>query len=162
MKTVFITLLLFITSCTKLNNDTKSYFFVEAALRTEVVEYLKELEDAGIEVDYGNRFIVVLSNLNIDVKGAAGIAYGMNDDRGVFVRIDVKAWGSYNKNLRRWLIWHELGHDIFNLEHEEHRGAKIMFPSMPYDVTNYEWVKYKNEYINYLKSKQRWQLKDVS
>lgn len=154
MKAVYITLLLLITSCNKNNCNNSVNYFVEDALRREVDEWFIELRKAGVDVKYGRSFIIVLSNLKADLEGAAGVAYGMDDDKGVFIRIDISNWSRYDVNLRRWLIWHELGHDVFNLEHEIHTKCKIMFPAMPYKVTNLQWLKYKNQYIAHIKSKQ--------
>ena len=46
-------------------------------------------------------------------------AYKMNNDNEVFVKVDPENWYDANQSKRWYIIYHELGHDILNLEHGE-------------------------------------------
>ena len=46
-------------------------------------------------------------------------AYKMNDDDSVLVLVDPENWYDANQSKRWYIIYHELGHDILNLEHGE-------------------------------------------
>ena len=46
-------------------------------------------------------------------------AYKMNDDDNVLVLVDPENWYDANQSKRWYIIYHELGHDILNLEHGE-------------------------------------------
>ena len=46
-------------------------------------------------------------------------AYKMNNDNEVFVKVDPENWYDANQAKRWYIIYHELGHDILNLEHGE-------------------------------------------
>ena len=46
-------------------------------------------------------------------------AYNMNEDDSVLVLVDPENWYDANQPKRWYIIYHELGHDILNLEHGE-------------------------------------------
>ena len=46
-------------------------------------------------------------------------AYKMDDDDSVLVLVDPENWYDANQSKRWYIIYHELGHDILNLEHGE-------------------------------------------
>jgi hypothetical protein len=54
-----------------------------------------------------------------------GLSYGMNDDSIIDLKIDPEKWKDASNPKRWYLIYHELGHDVLNLEHGN--GGKMMF-----------------------------------
>jgi len=55
-----------------------------------------------------------------ELKGKTiATAYKMNNDNDVFVKVDPENWYAANQSKRWYIIYHELGHDILNLEHGE-------------------------------------------
>jgi hypothetical protein len=58
-----------------------------------------------------------------------GYAAGMNNDDKVEIYINKKDWDLLDYDKKRILIYHELCHDIFNLEHTN-RGCGIMSPAI--------------------------------
>ena len=55
-----------------------------------------------------------------ELKGKTiATAYKMNNDNDVFVKVDPENWNAANQSKRWYIIYHELGHDILNLEHGE-------------------------------------------
>ena len=55
-----------------------------------------------------------------ELKGKTiATASKMNNDNDVFVKVDPENWNAANQSKRWYIIYHELGHDILNLEHGE-------------------------------------------
>lgn len=66
-----------------------------------------------------------------------GISFGGGDDERIEVYINPSSWKQFNKPMRYYLIYHELAHDILNLEDLEPKpenAGKIMYP----EISNYE------------------------
>ena len=56
---------------------------------------------------------------------AIALSYGMNDDSKIIIKIDPKKWAEASLEKKWYILYHELGHDVLNLEHGE--GGKMMF-----------------------------------
>lgn len=54
-----------------------------------------------------------------------GLSYAKDDDKLIKIRVDPRAWSESSKPKRWYLLYHELGHDVLNLEHGN--GGKMMF-----------------------------------
>ena len=91
------------------------YTFVEYPYRKYVKEYVKELEDAGIEVPEQKRW-TVRTEPSFFVTTTIGQAIGMFDDRQVMIFVH-PLLKLQRENVIRFVIWHELSHDVFNLRH---------------------------------------------
>ena len=52
-------------------------------------------------------------------------SYGKGDNNNVKIRVNPKEWSKSDLPTKWYIIYHELGHDILNLEHGE--GGKMMF-----------------------------------
>tara|TARA_R110000772_G_scaffold74599_3_gene162488 strand:+ start:1987 stop:2472 length:486 start_codon:yes stop_codon:yes gene_type:complete len=91
------------------------YNFIEHPYQKYVKEFIKELEDAGINVPEQKRW-TVRTEPSFFVTNTIGQAIGMFDDRQVviFVHPLLKL---QKENVIRFVIWHELSHDVFNLRH---------------------------------------------
>lgn len=66
-----------------------------------------------------------------------GISYGMNDDDKIEIYINPTTWNKFNKPMRYFLIYHELSHDVLNIDDLEDlpiNEGKFMYPS----IANYE------------------------
>ena len=68
---------------------------------------------------------------NIDAKFTSldenqlAVALGYDDDDNIVIRVDPVKWSKASKEKRWYILYHELGHDILNLDHGE--GGKMMF-----------------------------------
>ena len=82
-------------------------------------------------------------------RGVIGIAEGMRYDI-IFVRIDRRFWRSSTIQQKRSLIFHELCHDMFDLEHG---SINLMNPKLE-NITKQEFELQKIELIKYLKNEQ--------
>lgn len=66
-----------------------------------------------------------------------GISFGMNDDDKIEIYINPTTWNKFNKPMRYFLIYHELSHDVLNVDDLEDlpiNEGKLMYPS----IANYE------------------------
>ena len=53
------------------------------------------------------------------------LAYGFQDDNVIKIQIDPEKWAKSSSQKRWYVLYHELGHDVLNLEHGQ--GGKMMF-----------------------------------
>ena len=91
------------------------YTFIEQPYQKYVKEFVKELEDAGIEVPEQKRW-TVRTEPSFFVTTTIGQAVGMNDDRQVMIFVH-PLLKLQRPDVIRFVIWHELSHDVFNLRH---------------------------------------------
>ena len=49
----------------------------------------------------------------------------MGDDSKIVIKVDPKKWQNSSKQKKWYIMYHELGHDVLNLNHGE--GGKMMF-----------------------------------
>lgn len=80
-------------------------------------------------------------NLIIDVafepleKNVIATAYGKNNDAQIILRVNPDKWLEANPATRWYILYHELGHDVLNLNHGQ--GGRMMFN---YPTETYDWV----------------------
>jgi len=98
----------------------------DAELRQYTIEFLTYLNEYDVNYDKEQtvdvRFNKLLGN------GVAGAAYGMSHDEYTMVFINPLVWKYLNGDQKRWLVYHELAHDIFNMRHF---SSPIMHPKTP-------------------------------
>jgi hypothetical protein len=66
-----------------------------------------------------------------------GLSVGMNDDDKIEIYINPTTWNKFNKPMRYLLMYHELSHDVLNVDDLEDlpsNEGKLMYPS----IANYE------------------------
>ncbi|TVZ23766.1 uncharacterized protein DUF4339 [Dokdonia sp. Hel_I_63] len=66
-----------------------------------------------------------------------GLSYGSNDDDRIEIYINPSSWTSFNKPMRYFLMYHELAHDILNVDDLEEKTiykGKLMYPA----ISDYE------------------------
>ena len=113
------------------------------------IKYVEAFERATDGSEWG-RYISV----QFDAKmpwGVAGMANGMGNDDAVFIWISKPIWNKLTKNQREWLIWHELAHDTYDIQHGE---ALIMSRSIPGEVSDLILARAKYELINLINGKR--------
>lgn len=62
-----------------------------------------------------------------------GLSYGINDDDRIEIYINPSTWKSFNKPMRYFLMYHELAHDILNVDDLEEKAMnerKLMYPAI--------------------------------
>ena len=73
----------------------------------------------------------LMSNTTIDAtfeildKGVLGLSMGIFDNDKIILKINAEEWKNATSLERWYTIYHELGHDVLNLQHGE--GGKMMF-----------------------------------
>tara|TARA_B110000285_G_scaffold207356_1_gene246665 strand:- start:335 stop:790 length:456 start_codon:yes stop_codon:yes gene_type:complete len=125
-------------------------YSVSTSLMEHLKEYIDELDYYGIDYSLGNSLILKIYDIGRTKGGGsiAGIAIGMYDDSKVEVYIDVNHWKYSSPRQRKWTVYHELSHDIFNITHCE---VTIMDTVVP-DQISYSLMKNSiEELMTYLK-----------
>ena len=62
-----------------------------------------------------------------------GLSYGLNDDDKIEIYINPSTWKRFNKPMRYFLMYHELAHDILNVDDLEEitiNEGKLMYPAI--------------------------------
>ena len=123
------------------------YTFVEYPYQKYIKEFVKELEDAGIKIPEQKRW-TVRTEPSFFVTTTIGQAIGMFDDRQVMVFVH-PLLKLQKPNVIRFVIWHELSHDVFNLRH----GSTMLMKTTASNDDGVIFPIAKKMLIEYLKEK---------
>jgi len=96
------------------------------ALQPYVFDYLNTLDK--FDIKFKKQSFIVVFDADIMRTSLVGQAKGMFNDRLVYVKINPRLFGMLTHKQKRHLIFHELSHDLFNIEHTE--DIELMRPSM--------------------------------
>jgi hypothetical protein len=66
-----------------------------------------------------------------------GLSYGINNETKIELRIDPEKWEKASAPKKWYLLYHELGHDVLNLNHGS--GGKMMFN---FADRGYSWAEF--------------------
>lgn len=80
--------------------------------------------------------------------GILAMAYGMNNDSQIIIKVDPTNWQNSDLVKKWYVLYHELGHDVFNLEHGE--GGKMMFNFADKEYSWDEFYNNRDYMFNYL------------
>lgn len=100
-----------------------------------VTKFYRDLEVFGIFPQKPRKIIIKFSKLD-ELKDAThihGISLGIYDDNRIEIYINPSTWAKFNKPMRYYLMYHELSHDVLNLEDLENlpeNEGKLMFPAL--------------------------------
>lgn len=111
-----LTTLLIIISLTSFAQQKRAEY-IAPQIKPYVDMYFKDLKRYGIKFekkDFGVMFSTKLVGTPY-----SGIAYGMFNDNLVYVAINPYQWLILGETERKYLIYHELSHDLFNLKHND-------------------------------------------
>jgi len=78
------------------------------------------------------------------------LSYAFGDDSLIKIKVDPEKWAKSSTEKRWYVLYHELGHDILNLEHGQ--GGKMMFNFADKEYTWDVFFLDKNYMINYKKT----------
>jgi DNA-dependent RNA polymerase auxiliary subunit epsilon len=98
----------------------------DTELRQYTIEFLTYLNE--YDVDYDREQTVNVRFNKLLGNGVAGAAYGMEHDEYTMVFINPMIWKYLNGDQKRWLVYHELAHDMFDMRHF---SSPIMHPQTP-------------------------------
>lgn len=120
---------------------------------------------AANENNMNNRFaepnLWEFRNLKIDATfeslegNVIAISYGINRNDEVVLRVDPEKWANASTPKKWYILYHELGHDILNLEHGQ--GGRMMFNFPTKEYTWKEFFKDRDFMFDYyLKNKYKY------
>ena len=107
-----------------------------------VEKYYRDLEFDGINPVRPKSQIIRFADLDKmeDTKEYEGISYGINQDDKIEIYINPSSWEKFTKPMKYWVMYHELSHDVLNVDDlpdtEENKG-KLMYPYVSKDFTMY-------------------------
>jgi hypothetical protein len=78
------------------------------------------------------------------------LSYGYGDDATIVIKVDPEKWAKSSIEKKWYVLYHELGHDVLNLEHGQ--GGKMMFNFADKEYTWDEFFKDKDYMINFNKN----------
>ncbi len=102
-------------------------------LKPYIDKFFRDLNNHGINYVIPQDFVVKFSDLESHktTSHTHGISFGFNDDDKVEIYINKRSWDSFNKTQKYYIIYHELSHDILNLDDLsdlDKNYGKIMYP----------------------------------
>ena len=140
MKKISIVILMFsLNAFANTNTPPKcpSNWFIQEELLFYALPALKELGVPSHE-----KVIIYLR----DLKGQRGAVSLGKNKKGVAIMIDVKYWKQASYVDKHLILWHEIGHDYFNMEHGTN---KIMSSKIPLNhYTMKEMFEMKSEFLS--------------
>ena len=100
-----------------------------------VQKFYRDLEIYGIYPKKPRVQIIKLSKLDQmdNTTHVHGFSYGMDNDDRIEIYINPSTWLKFNKPMRYFLMYHELAHDVLNLDDLEPQSwnkEKLMYPEM--------------------------------
>lgn len=104
-----------------------------------VTKFYRDLGVYGIYPKKPKETIIKFSKLDQMNKTTHihGVSFGRNDDDKIEIYINPSSWGKFSKTMRYILMYHELAHDILNLDDLENKAVnkgKLMYP----EISSYE------------------------
>lgn len=111
-------------------NNTLPYFYIQPELEEVVMEVIGELEAAGIWPGYSYSFIIRTSS-GVPRGREIAVAYGTNNDKAVSIMVYKERYDKLTLNQKKYVILHEIGHDVYNLKHTR------MISAMSKEVPDY-------------------------
>ena len=112
----YILLAMLLVGCTaKEEKKVNTFYYVDPSVIEYVLDYERDINSIGLKLKNDNvSFSVIVGRLPIRV---AGIAIGMMNDKAVNVVLNVAIWDSLSRAEKKALVYHELSHDVFGLQH---------------------------------------------
>lgn len=100
-------------------------------LEAMVKLFLKDCELNNIKLSSDYKITSTFETLD---KGVLALAYGIFNDEEIIIKVNPQDWSNASNPKRWYILYHELGHDVLNLQHGQ--GGKMMFN---YSEKDYNW-----------------------
>lgn len=126
------------------NIEDVNVYDLEAMIRL----FLKDCEQNNIKLSSDYKITSTFETLD---KGVLAKAYGIFNDEEIIIKVNPQDWSQASNPKRWYILYHELGHDVLNLQHGQ--GGKMMFN---YSEKDYYWgdfIKDKDYMFSSMKSK---------
>lgn len=116
-------------------NISSSAFEANVDFDFYVKKFYRDIEVYGIFPKKPKETIIKFAKLNQldDATHIHGISYGMNDDDRIEIYINPSTWERFNKPMSYYLMYHELSHDVLNVDDLDTLSineGKLMFPAI--------------------------------
>ena len=104
-----------------------------------VDKFYRDINFYGIYPQKPKKIIIKFSKLD-QLENAThihGVSYGFRDDEKIEIYINPSSWKNFNKPMRYFLMYHELAHDVLNLNDLnklDSNEGKLMYP----EISSYE------------------------
>ena len=79
-----------------------------------------------------------------------GLANGMKNNCIEKISINPSRWNKSTDFERLWTIYHEIAHDIYNIEHNDPNAGFLMWSRIPSKISFIDFFKAKEKLLNYL------------
>ena len=112
--------------------------------------YTDRLESEGIEIPKGS--ILIQYNRSLRKTKYLGVARGMWNPSSVYIQVNPN-WKNRDMSTRKWVMFHELTHDMFNIEHNE---ISLMANRCPDYLSRYDVDDAMDELVEFLKNEYDW------
>ena len=104
-----------------------------------IEKFYRDLEYYGIFPKKPKTTIIKFSRLDQldNTTHIHGLSLGHNDDNRIEIYINPSSWKQFTKPMRYFLIYHELAHDVLNLDDLDNiprNEGKLMYP----EISSYE------------------------
>lgn len=116
-------------------------------LETMVKFFLEDCKKSNKKVPEINTLKATFEPLEGSV---IALSYGYGDDTTIVIKVDPEKWAKSSIEKRWYVLYHELGHDVLNLEHGQ--GGKMMFNFADKEYTWDDFFKDKDYMINFIKN----------
>lgn len=120
-------------------------------IKPYIDKFFRDLNNHGLTPVIPQDFIVKFSDLEShkNTSHTHGISFGYKDDDRVEIYINKNSWNSFNKTQKYYIVYHELSHDILNLDDlndSDENYGDIMYPY----ISKYDGLK-MNDFIHNMK-----------
>jgi len=100
-----------------------------------IEKFYRDLEYYGIFPKRPNITIIKFSRLDqlANTTHIHGLSLGQNDDNRIEIYINPSSWKQFTKPMRYFLMYHELAHDVLNLDDLDNKPineGKLMYPEI--------------------------------
>jgi len=102
-------------------------------LKAMIKVFLKDCIVRGVIVGKNS----IKATFEVLPKGVVALSYGQNKDQEIIIKVDPKKWEKASPSKKWYILYHELGHDVLNLDHGN--GGKMMFNYVDRD---YSWKEF--------------------
>ena len=116
-------------------NIVNSAYDTDADFDFYVKKFYRDVEVFGIFPKKPKTTIIKFAKLDqlTNATHIHGLSYGMNDDDRIEIYINPSTWESFNKPMRYFLMYHELSHDVLNIDDLKDlpsNEGKLMYPAI--------------------------------
>lgn len=117
------------------NEIVKNAYDTSEDFDVYVTKFYRDLEFYGIYKQKPYKQIIKFSEMDKleEATHIHGVSYGFEDDNKIEIYINPSSWKNFSKPMRYFLMYHELAHDILNLDDLEMNPSherKLMYPAI--------------------------------